>query len=91
MSDGMSEAFRGTYHYDRSKIDKIGKEITIREYPKITAIVGDVYIGLGYSGLSDGVEITGKLIEYNRKLDSVTLKDSNGEIHAVIPTTLKKT
>jgi len=55
-----------------------------------TVYLGKTYIGLGYSGMSDGVEITGTLTEFERSLDSATLLDNKGMIHAVIPSTLEE-
>lgn len=55
----------------------------------ITITIGKTHKGTGYSGLSDGIEIIGTLTEFNRRLDSATLKDKEGRIHAIIPRTLQ--
>ena len=52
--------------------------------------IGKKYKGTGYSGMSDGVEVTGILTEYDQRLDSATLQDERKMLHAVIPTTLRE-
>lgn len=56
---------------------------------KTTIVIGHKYKGMGFSGMSDGVEITGRLTHYYPQFDEATLQDLSGIIHAVIPTTLE--
>lgn len=57
----------------------------------ITVILGKIYEGEGYSGMSDGCIVKGVLIEYDVMLDSALLQDDkNCMLHAVIPSTLKE-
>lgn len=56
----------------------------------IEAVVGNEYTGTGYIGLSDGIEVTGRLKEYDQRFNSVILEDDRGQPHAVIPSTLRE-
>lgn len=67
------------------------KKIKIRNLPSMEVEMGKTYTGLGYSGESDGVTVTGVLTHVDKKFNSATLKDIEGQPHTVIPTTLKET
>ena len=54
----------------------------------LNLIIGNTYKGLGYCGMSEGIEIIGKLIEYDRGKDHSLLLTKNGLFHAVILTSL---
>jgi hypothetical protein len=56
-----------------------------------TISIGENYLGMGCSGMSDNVIITGTLIEFERSMDYCILQDERGVIHAVIPSTLVET
>jgi len=51
---------------------------------KLNLIIGNTYKGLGYSGMSENIEIIGKLIKYDITKDHALLQTKNGMYHAVI-------
>jgi len=57
-------------------------------FGEIFITIGKTYSGLGYSGMSDGLIVTGKLIEVDVMHDDARLEDDKGMIYTVIPRTL---
>lgn len=51
------------------------KEFDIHTYSNglLRVVIGDTYGGEGYSGLTDGVEVHGKLTEVSMQRDSATI------------------
>lgn len=51
--------------------------------------IGETYSGIGYSGMTNGIRVTGELTEYIFEHQHATLKDVDGRLIAVNSKTLK--